>query len=330
MRRVTEEEWHHAEVPGTVYTDLLRNGEIQDPFWKDNEDAACALMNEDYEYECRFAPEGKLLSNRKKILRFEGLDTLAAVYLNGSLLGETCNMHRTWEYEITDLLREKENILRVVFYSPLKFIAQAYRKYGNIGNEDTYEGFMHLRKAHYMFGWDWGAHLPDAGIFRKVYILGIQEGKIDGVYIRQKHEEGKVTLYFEAEASQGEISGRRWTAAVSSPQGERYSTELGNDGRGELIIENPRLWWPNGLGEQPLYEAEVVLESGGEICDVWKKKIGLRTMTVRREKDQWGESFAHEVNGVCFFAMGADYIPEDHLLGRRSKERTRKLLEDCR
>lgn len=330
MRRVTEEEWHHAEVPGTVYTDLLRNGEIQDPFWKDNEDAACALMNEDYEYECRFAPEGKLLSNRKKILRFEGPDTLAAVYLNGSLLGETCNMHRTWEYEITDLLREKENILRVVFYSPLKFIAQAYRKYGNIGNEDTYEGFMHLRKAHYMFGWDWGAHLPDAGIFRKVYILGIQEGKIDGVYIRQKHEEGKVTLYFEAEASQGEISGRRWTAAVSSPQGERYSTELGNDGRGELIIENPRLWWPNGLGEQPLYEAEVVLESGGEICDVWKKKIGLRTMTVRREKDQWGESFAHEVNGVCFFAMGADYIPEDHLLGRRSKERTRKLLEDCR
>ena len=330
MRRVTEEEWHHAEVPGTVYTDLLRNGEIQDPFWKDNEDAACALMNEDYEYECRFAPEGKLLSNRKKILRFEGLDTLAAVYLNGSLLGETCNMHRTWEYEITDLLREKENILRVVFYSPLKFIARAYKKYGNIGNEDTYEGFMHLRKAHYMFGWDWGAHLPDAGIFRKVYILGIQEGRIDGVYIRQKHEEGKVTLYFEAEASQGEISGRRWTAAVSSPQGERYSTELGNDGRGELIIENPRLWWPNGLGEQPLYEAEVVLESGGEICDVWKKKIGLRTMTVRREKDQWGESFAHEVNGVCFFAMGADYIPEDHLLGRRSKERTRKLLEDCR
>ena len=129
--------------------------------------------DEDYEYECRFAPEGKLLSNRKKILRFEGLDTLAAVYLNGSLLGETCNMHRTWEYEITDLLREKENILRVVFYSPLKFIAQAYRKYGNIGNEDTYEGFMHLRKAHYMFGWDWGAHLPDAGIFRKVYILRI-------------------------------------------------------------------------------------------------------------------------------------------------------------
>ena len=303
---------------------------MQDPFWKDNEDAACALMNEDYEYECRFAPEGELLSSRKKILRFEGLDTLADVYLNGSLLGETCNMHRIWEYEITDLLREKENILRVVFHSPLKFIAQAHKKYGNIGNEDTYEGFMHLRKAHYMFDLDWGAHLPDAGIFRKVYILGTQEGRIDGVYIRQQHEEGKVTLYFEAETSQGKISGRRWTAAVSSPQGERYSIELGKDGRGELIIENPRLWWPNGLGEQPLYEAEVVLESGGEICDVWKKKIGLRTMTVRREKDQWGESFAHEVNGVCFFAMGADYIPEDHLLGRRSKERTRKLLEDCR
>ena len=113
---------------------------------------------------------------------------------------------------------------------------------------------MHLRKAHYMFGWDWGAHLPDAGIFRKVYILGIQEGKIDGVYIRQKHEEGKVTLYFEAEASQGEISGRRWTAAVSSPQGERNSTELGNDGRGELIIENP------GFGGLTAWESSLCMK----------------------------------------------------------------------
>lgn len=68
----------------------------------------------------------------------------------------------------------------------------------------------------------------------------------------------------------------------------------------------------------------------GNVEDTWKKRIGLRTMTMQRKKDQYGESFAHEVNGKAFFAMGADYIPEEHLLGRRCEEKTRRLLEDCR
>ena len=68
----------------------------------------------------------------------------------------------------------------------------------------------------------------------------------------------------------------------------------------------------------------------GNVEDTWKKRIGLRTMTKQRKKDQYGESFAHEVNGKAFFAMGADYIPEEHLLGRRCEEKTRRLLEDCR
>ena len=338
-------DWQSAVVPGTVYTDLLRNGNMEDPYWKDNEDSACALMEDDYEYECRFVPDEALMRSRTRLLKFDGLDTCASVYLNGELLGEPCNMHRIWEYDVTDSLREGENLLNVQFHSPLRYIAQAYKKYGNIGNDDTYEGFMHLRKAHYMFGWDWGAHLPDAGIFRSVSLLGIEEGRIGSVYIRQRHEESKVTLLLEAEASC--ISGRGdgsspaggntgepeqkicWQAAVTSPDGKTYRAVLA-DGRGALVIEDPQLWWPNGLGDQPLYDVEVSMRIGEKECDVWKKRIGLRTLTVKREKDAWGESFAHEVNGVCFFAMGADYIPEDHLLGRRSRERTQRLLEDCR
>ncbi|HJC44075.1 MAG TPA: glycoside hydrolase family 2 protein, partial [Candidatus Mediterraneibacter gallistercoris] len=345
MRCMSGGDWQSAVVPGTVYTDLLRNGDMEDPYWKDNEDSACALMEDDYDYECRFVPDEAMMRSRTRLLKFDGLDTCASVYLNGELLGEPCNMHRIWEYDVTDSLREGENLLNVQFHSPLRYIAQAYKKYGNIGNDDTYEGFMHLRKAHYMFGWDWGAHLPDAGIFRSVSLLGIEEGRIGSVYIRQRHEEGKVTLLFEAEASciseRGDGSspaGRNtgepeqkicWQAAVTSPDGKTYRAVLA-DGRGALVIEDPQLWWPNGLGDQPLYDVEVSMRIGEKECDVWKKRIGLRTLTVKREKDAWGESFAHEVNGVCFFAMGADYIPEDHLLGRRSRERTQRLLEDCR
>ena len=98
----------------------------------------------------------------------------------------------------------------------------------------------------------------------------------------------------------------------------------------EIEIDHPKLWWPNGLGEQPLYQVEVNLKAGNQIVDTWCRKIGLRTMTMHIEKDQWGESFAHEVNGHQVFAMGADYIPEDNLLQRTSRERTRELLLQCK
>ena len=329
MRCVEDLQWQEAIVPGTVYTDLLRNGNMENPYWKDNEDAICSLMEKDYEYQCTFqGEETEDLSNA--FLRFEGLDTVADIYLNNVHLGNAESMHRIWEYSVKDILLSGENTLKVVFHSPLKFIAEAYKKYGNIGNDDTYEGFMHLRKAHYMFGWDWGAHLPDAGIFRPVFLCSVSHGRIDSVYIRQCHEENKCTLKFEGDCIRETPGEYQWRVLVTAPDGQKYETALSAEGEGQLVIEDPELWWPNGLGDQPLYQVEAQLLYEGNVEDTWKKRIGLRTMTMQRKKDQYGESFAHEVNGKAFFAMGADYIPEEHLLGRRSEEKTRKLLEDCK
>lgn len=329
MRCVEDLQWQEAIVPGTVYTDLLRNGNMENPYWKDNEDAICSLMEKDYEYQCTF--QGEETSELSSVfLRFEGLDTVADIYLNNVHLGNAESMHRIWEYSVKDILLSGENTLKVVFHSPLKFIAEAYKKYGNIGNDDTYEGFMHLRKAHYMFGWDWGAHLPDAGIFRPVFLCSVSHGRIDSVYIRQCHEENKCTLKFEGDYIR-EVPGEyQWRVLVTAPDGQKYETVLSPQGEGQLVIENPQLWWPNGLGDQPLYQVQVQLLYEGKAEDTWEKRIGLRTMTMQRQKDQYGESFAHEVNGKAFFAMGADYIPEEHLLGRRCEEKTRRLLEDCR
>ena len=116
---------------------------------------------------------------------------------------------------------------------------------------------------------------------------------------------------------------------VLDPDGTPVATAEGGDALA-VEVPNPRLWWPNGLGDQPLYRVQVALLQGEECLDRWEKRIGLRTLTVSREADAWGESFAHCVNGVKVFAMGADYIPEDHLLGRTSPERTRRLLADCK
>lgn len=359
--RQAGEAYQPAVVPGTVYTDLLRNGSMEDPFWKDNEHQALALMENDYEYETWFDAEEDLFSQDKILLHFDGLDTIADIYLNQEHIGNAYNMHRVWEYDVTRRIKKKGNVLRVVLHSPLRFMREEFAKCRTLGTEDAMDGFVHIRKAHCMFGWDWGAHLPDAGIFRGVSLLGIKAARLDGVYIRQEHFSEKVVLHFEVEeelvfsgggktaagkalissgggktaAREPDIfSGRGkgftdntyYTVEITSPDGE---VRLYTDSPENITVEHPCLWWPHGYGEQPLYTIKVTLYADGQMVDVWKKRIGLRTLTMKREMDEWGECFAHEVNGVAVFAMGADYIPEDHLLGRVTPERTRKLLEQC-
>lgn len=325
--RCVGEEYQPAVVPGTVYTDLLRNGKMEDPFWKDNEIRALPLLEKDYEYEVRFDLKEELLAQDKILLRFEGVDTVAAIYLNQKHIGEAFNMHRIWEYDVTQIVRDKGNILQVILHSPLRYIREEFLKCRTMGSEDAMDGFVHIRKAHCMFGWDWGAHLPDAGIFRNVSFLGIKGARLDSVFIRQKHLKEKVLLCFQVEEEVvSDTPDTSYTVEITAPDGkmERYQNSPK-----EICIEQPMLWWPNGYGEQPLYTVKVELYAAGDIVDVWEKRIGLRTLTMKIEKDEWGECFAHEVNGVAIFAMGADYIPEDHLLGRVTPETTGRLLRQC-
>ena len=330
MHRSGDKDWITAEVPGSVYGDLLKAGRMEDPFWKDNEIAALSLMDYDYEYETAFDLDRDMLSLSEVILRFDGLDTIADITLNDTFLGHADNMHRTWEYSVKELLKEKDNQLKVYFYSPTKYIAEAFEKAPTLGTEDAMNGFVHIRKAHCMFGWDWGAHLPDAGIWRPVHLLGVDTGRIDSVEVLQYHEEDLVRLDIRPEVL---IAGGADAGAdslglrvmVTSPDGEVvYEGNVSDD----ITITHPKLWWPHGFGEQSLYTISVDLIKNGEaVVDNWTRRIGLRTITMDRTKDAWGEKFATCVNGVNIFAMGADYIPEDHLLGRVTKETTRTLLE---
>ena len=316
-----------AEVPGSVYNDLLAAGLIPDPFWRHNEDEALKIMEYDFVYSRTFTADRALLGCARVVLRCHGLDTLALLEINGAEAGRADNMHRTWEFDVKDLLREGENTIRVTLYSPTKFIRKEFERKPLEGSSDAMRGFPYLRKAHCMFGWDWGPHLPDAGIWRDIEIEGIDDVRIRDVYIAQEHRDGKVTLAVSTrtETVNGRAADIRVT--VTAPGGKTYS---GEGARCRIEIADPQLWWPSGLGAQPLYEAEVRAERGGETVSRWKRRIGLRTLTVRREKDEWGESFCHRVNGVDVFAMGADYIPEDNLLPRVNRERTRRLLEDAK
>ena len=312
-----------AQVPGSVYHDLLTAGEIPDPFYRDNENEALKLMDNDFVYSRSFTVPASLLENDAVVLHCNGLDTLATVTVNGCLVGTAKNMHRTYEFDVKSVLRAGENEISVKFDSPTRFIKEAYALSRADGSSDAMVGFPLIRKAHCMFGWDWGPRLPDAGIWRDISILGVRTARIRDVHVLQFHEEGKVTL--EVNTHITELTGSADVkVSVTAPDGTVFTAE---GEKAVMEIENPALWWPNGLGDQPLYTVTVELGDG---LDSWSRRIGLRTLTVTRKKDQWGESFSHCVNGVDVFAMGADYIPEDNLLPRVNPERTRRLLEDAK
>jgi beta-mannosidase len=326
MRKVGDKEYLPARVPGSVYHDLLVNKKMEDPFWRDNEDRAFALMEHDWEYECLFRPDPAVLEGSRVLLRCEGLDTLADLYLNGTLIGRADNMHRIWEFDVKKKLRGGENRLRVVFHSPNRFCREAYKKTRTDGSEHCLDGFPQLRKAHCMFGWDWGPRLPDAGIWRDIKLAGIDSARIGGVYISQKHRKDSVDLDIQVTPDTELKSGFSWVVHITDPKGRTTGHERSPK---KITIKNPELWWPRGFGAQPLYRIRVTLFYRGREIDSRERRYGLRTMTVRRRKDRWGESFAHEVNGLRIFAMGADYIPEDSVFSRITPERTRRLLEHC-
>lgn len=332
MRMLPDEEFMPASVPGSVYQDYLDNGKMEEPFYRANELKALELIKHDFEYRTVFDVPQDILEKERVMLHFDGIDTVGDIWLNEMYLGHVDNMHRIWEYPVKELLKPEENELRIVLISPVNYIYDLYEKDPLIvGSVDAMKGSPYLRKAHCMYGWDWGPRIPDAGIWRDIELIGADDARLDNVYITQQHEKGQVTLNFSVEAEvfaqekilkvDGTDEGYEVHITVTQPDG----TTLESHGE-DIQIKNPKLWWPNGYGEQPLYGVCVELFKGGKKLDTWEKRIGLRTVTVIREKDQWGECFCHEVNGVRIFAMGADYIPEDNLLPRVTKERTRNLL----
>ena len=332
MRRCGDAPWTDAKVPGSVYSALLDAGKMEDPFYRDNEYEALKLSDADYEFERDFEAGGELLGHERVLLRCEGLDTLCELSLNGRPVGSTRNMHRTYEFDVKPLLRPGRNVLRALFRSPVAYIRRMQAETPLWNSDDALPGISHIRKAHCMFGWDWGPKLPDMGIWRSISLRGYDKARLGDVYITQRHTPGSVALNVRVTLEQwGELPAEA-EVKVTAPDGAQFAARAVIRGGTEsipLIIENPSLWWPHNYGGQPLYRVEVTLLDGNAALDARTLRIGLRTLTVERKKDEWGESFCFVVNGVRIFSMGGDYIPEDSIFSRGTRERTERLIQSC-
>ncbi|WP_105613989.1 beta-mannosidase [Vallitalea okinawensis] len=332
FRKATETEWINAEVPGSVCKDLLRVGLLENPFYRDNEWTTYEVLKNDFVYEKAFEVSQDFLTMDQLNLVCQGLDTVVDIYLNNQLLAQVDNMHRTYKFNVKDYLIAGENKIKFYFHSMINYALKKHEENPIYDASDTVSGFEQVRKAHCMYGWDWGPKLPDMGIFRDIEIVGYNQAELEDVYIVQNHEENRVQLDLLVHTKRLNNSPLNCTVNVTSPSGEIMTAVRAlKEEKEKLSIEisSPELWWPNGYGQQPLYDVEVILKNEDETLDTYECRVGLRTLSVKQEKDEWGQSFEFEINGLSIFAMGANYIPEDSIITRCNKERTRKLLEQC-
>ena len=249
-----------CQAPCTMYSVLYDHGKIPDPFYGTNERELQYLAEKDCVFESVFSAPPALLTREHIELVFHGLDTICHIYLNGTLLGKVKNMHREYVYEVKPLLTAGENTLRLEFKSPRRYFAQQQHKhYLYMNDGDTLPGAAHLRKAMYQSGWDWGPTLPDMGIFRGVELKGWNVDRFDGVAVRQHHENGSVSVELDVTTKC-----HAGCEIYADFDGKRV---LLKNGHGIIQVDNPKLWWARGYGDQPLYDLDVELVCGGEVID---------------------------------------------------------------
>lgn len=336
MKDTAEERWIEAQVPGSVFSDLLREGLMEDPFYRDNEDKAVKLSYRDYEYIREFNITPDMLKKDKVLLYCEGLDTLTEIRINGRQAARTDNMHRCYEFDVKELLKKGKNNIHIKFYSPAEFIKKMQKKnpLWKKAFDIAMPGFYHLRKAHSMFGWDWGPRIPDSGIWRDINLKFYDYGRLKDTYVKQKHRKDNINLRVQVNFEALVKKGLSLEVLINSPRGIKLikRSKIGhseNNRNFNIKIKDPELWWPSGYGKQPLYGVRVNLKNEEKIIDSKDFRIGLRTLGIRQKKDRWGKSFELVVNGVPIFARGANYIIEDNLMPRYSKKRTEELIKDC-
>ncbi|MCC5847651.1 MAG: glycoside hydrolase family 2 protein [Verrucomicrobia bacterium] len=313
-----------GNVPGCVHTDLLALGKIPDPWFRDNEKDIHWVAHEEWVYARTVEISEAFLAASRVLLCFDGLDTLCTLEVNGKKVAEMANMHLRHEVDVKSALVPGENRLQVTFHCPFPLMrekdAELRLPAWNLYHED-YLGKSYVRKMACAFGWDWGLMAPTVGIWRPASLIAC-ENRVRDVRIVQRHAAETVALSVSADVevpAAFEVVVRFGREVVV--KGEGHS----DAGAVELKLPNAELWWPNGMGAQPLYDVEVRLANGA-VC---ARRIGLRTIELVREADAHGESFRFRVNGRDVFAKGGNWIPCDVFPSRVSDDVYRHLLESC-
>jgi len=260
FHQVNSTDWLPATVPGGVHTDLMALGKIPNPFVADNEARVQWVAETDWEYRRSFPVSDDLLMEERVYLVFDGLDTLSKVVVNGVELGKTDNMFRQYRWEVKELLKKGVNSLQVLFSSPVQYVRERQERNPLPGVSQAIEGGPHLRKAPCQWGWDWGPQLPPIGIWKDLRLEGYSQARIEDVHLRQSHKTNEAILSAEMKVDEWGKEPLIVKMKVISPRGKTLQAESSPQSREVSVsVKNPQLWWPNGYGDQPLYQDSVMI-----------------------------------------------------------------------
>ncbi len=327
FRAVDDALWQPAQVPGCNYLDLLANGRIPDPFYGLNEADVAWVAEKDWIYRKRFTLTKEQLAADEITLSCRMLDTICEVFVNDCPVGSGQNCHVEYRFPVQKALKEGENEVCIVFTSPVRYVRERYAAEGAPVNSNGQNGIVHIRKPQYHFGWDWGPVLPPSGISGEIALDFVQGAAFEDLAVTQQHKDGSVTLSVDAQR-------RRYREdavcqiTVTAPDGSVLYAAKGDSA--DVLIEQPQLWWTRELSQketQPLYTVAAELLCDGVLVARIEKTIGLRTITLNRDRDAYGSNFQFILNGVPLFIKGANYIPGDSFMTRFDEKQYENLLD---
>lgn len=338
------DKWLPATVPGTVHQDLLRHWLLPNPFFGLNEEKIQWVENEDWEYKTTFTVTEEQLARDAALMTFEGLDTYASVYLNGSLLLKADNMFVGYSVPVKEVLRKGENRLHVFFRSPIKetLPQRASNGFDYPADNDHSDKRLSVftRKAPYSYGWDWGIRMVTSGIWRPVTLRFYDRASISDYHVKQLSltgQQAEVSNDLEINSVSPDKTEAEVVVSCSLKNGEplvvRRKVALNpgiNRVKVPVEIKNPVRWMPNGWGEAVLYDFTAQVVCQGKTVASEHRRIGLRTVRLVQEEDEQGMSYYFEVNGIPLFAKGANFIPADNMLPSMTDERYAALFQDIK
>ena len=320
------------QVPGDVHSALLAAGLIPDPYFGKNEEEIQWVGRTDWVAERVFDVTDALLSKRAVCLRLEHVDTFCEISINGKKVGDTGNRFRRYDFDVKPFLKQGRNTITALFRSA-ELISEEKAKTIPFALPMVDNGKVPhinlLRKPACHGGWDWGIAMMMIGFAGKTELIGTDLARLDYVTCDQAHQAGRCDVTVTAEV----MSPAGGEAVLAVTLGEAKAsvpvrlTAGNNRLSAKVTVENPRLWWPNGAGEQALYDLSV---SVGEAS--LKRRLGLRTIEVVNKADAGdtssrpGMSMTFRVNGIDLFCKGANWIPCDGMTQRQTPERYRDLL----
>ena len=336
--------WLPATVPGCNFSDLLKNNVIDDPFYRNEEHKLQWIEKADWHYKKSFTVNQELLHFTDVELVLEGLDTYCHVYVNNILIHENNNMFVGHRISCKTCLLVGENELRIEFRSPINEVMPTFEKNGftypaeNDKSEERLSVFT--RKAPYHYGWDWGPRFVTSGIWRDIRLEGIDRAYIDDIYVQQQSlSDQQAELIFQVTLKNlSSLFGADFEGIIDieceNVDGLNQQVFVQVNSSEQIVnipltVNDPKRWWPNGLGEAFLHQFSITLSDKKSPLDKKNLTVGLRTIEVINEADCDGESFFIKVNGHAIFMKGANYIPSDSFLDRVSSEKYQKIFDDA-